>query len=142
MLKERHPETYVLNAIRQRAKARGLPFDITLVQFREFCKQTGYIERRGREADSATIDRIDHDKGYHIWNIQIKTFLENCTNGHVVPGKETKQNESKPNTYDYDPAGPTCDPILGSDSGYVTPVDDYAGPEPEYVPPQSEDQPF
>jgi hypothetical protein len=119
-LKERHPETYVLNAMRQRAKARKIPFDITLDQFRDFCKQTNYIELRGRDPSSLTIDRIDHDKGYHIWNIQVKTFLENCTNGHVVPGRDCKQNESKPEEYDYDPSGP----------------------DPDYVPPTSSDQPF
>lgn len=120
MLKDRHPETYVLNAIRQRAKARGLPFTITLEEFRKFCLETRYLELRGRTADALTIDRIDHDKGYHIWNIQVKTFLENCTNGHVVPGRDCKQNEPKPDIYDYD----------------------FEGPEPEYVAPVAENEPF
>lgn len=119
-LKERRPETYVLNAIRQRARARGLPFDITLDQFRKWCQETRYLELRGRTPDALTIDRIDHDKGYHIWNIQVKSFQENCTNGHVVPGRDCKQNERVPETFDYD----------------------YAGPEPDYVPPTSEIEPF
>lgn len=142
MLKERQPATYVLNAIRQRAKARKIPFDITLPQFKKFCAETGYLEKRGREAGSASIDRIDHDKGYHIWNIQIKTFQENCTNGHVVPGRETKQNERKPEEYAYDFSGPAADPIPVADPGYVTPIDDSSGPEPDYVPPESEAEPF
>lgn len=136
MLKESQPVTYVLNAIRQRAKQRKIPFDITLKQFRKFCLDTRYIELRGRNPDSASIDRIDHDKGYHIWNIQIKPFRENCTNGHVVPGRETKQNERKPEEYTYDFSGSAADP------GCVTPIDENSGPEPDYVPPTSENEPF
>src|SRR4051812_25908021 len=37
MLKERHPATYVLNAIRQRAKKRKIPFTITLEEFKKWC---------------------------------------------------------------------------------------------------------
>jgi hypothetical protein len=109
MLKERQPATYVLNAIRQRAKQRKLPFTITLEEFEKWCAETGYLEKRGREPESYSIDRIDHDKGYHIWNIQIKTFEENCTSGHTVPGRETMQNERKPEVYDYDFKGPQAD---------------------------------
>ena len=105
-LKERHPETYVLNAMRNRARQRKLPFTVTLVEFRQFCRETGYLERRGREPESATIDRIDHDKGYHIWNIQILSHEENSANGHVVPGQDCKQNDSGPEDYDYDFSGP------------------------------------
>jgi hypothetical protein len=109
-LKERHPETYVLNAIRSRARQRKLPFTITLVEFRQWCKETGYIEKRGHGAGFATIDRMDHSKGYHIWNIQIMEFMENCTNGHTVPGKYLPQNYRKPKDYEYDFNGPDPDP--------------------------------
>lgn len=122
MFKESQPATYVLNALRNRARKRKIPFTITLVQFREWCVATRYLELRGRNPDSATIDRIDHDKGYHIWNIQIKTFLENCTNGHVVPGRDCKQNERNPENYDYDFGGgvetgvaPAEEPALAGD---------------------------
>jgi hypothetical protein len=93
-LKERHPATYVLNALRNRANQRKIPFTVTLAQFKEFCRVTGYLEKRGREDESMSIDRVDHDKGYHIDNITVKSFLENCENGHVVPGRDCKQNES------------------------------------------------
>jgi len=56
-----------------------------------------------------TIDRIDHDKGYHIWNIQLLSHAENSEKGHVVPGRETKQNEPGPEIYDYDFGGPPPD---------------------------------
>ena len=105
-LKERHPATYILNVMRGRARQRKIPWTITLAEFKEFCQRTGYVEKRGCEDESLTVDRIDHDKGYHIWNIQVLSFIENCTQGHTVPGRETKQNESGPDVYDYDYDGP------------------------------------
>lgn len=112
-LKERHPETYVLNALRQRARARKIPFTITLVQFRKFCQDTDYLSLRGREPDSATIGRINHDEGYHIWNIQIESHAENSEDGHTVPGKATVQNQSQPS--------------------YPQREEDYTPPDPEYT---------
>lgn len=120
MLKERQPATYVLNMLRNRAKQRGIPFTITLAEFREFCRKTDYLEKRGHFKGGLTVDRKDHDKGYHIWNIQVMEFEENSTNGHVVPGKECKQNEAKPERYEYD----------------------FDGPEPDYVPPVNANEPF
>lgn len=114
-LKERHPETYVLNAIRQKAKQRKVPFGITLVQFKEWCRETRYIETRGTSPDAATIDRKNHDEGYYIWNIKILSHAENSENGHTVPGRETKQNEQ---------------------------CEDYPERDPDYVPPGDSDSPF
>lgn len=96
LLLERHPATYVLNALRQKAKKRRVPLTITLAQFEQWCHDTGYLEKRGKDPSSATIDRINHDEGYHIWNIQILSHEENSTNGHTVPGVETDQNEQQP----------------------------------------------
>lgn len=115
MLKERRPETYVLNAIRGRARQRKIPFTITLAQFREWCRETGYLERRGKTPESATIDRKNHDEGYHIWNIQILSHAENSNNGHTVPGRETAQNSS---------------------------CEEYPEREPDYVPPADSESPF
>lgn len=115
LLKERHPETYVLNALRQRAKQRKVPFTISLAKFREWCRETGYLNGRGQSPNAATIDRKNHDEGYHIWNIQIASHAENSINGHTVPGRETKQNESCP---------------------------EYPERDPDYVPPGDSDSPF
>lgn len=119
-LKERHPETYVLNAIRQKAKKRKLAFTITLAEFKKWCEETGYLQMRGTNPDSMTVDRIDHDKGYHIWNIRPLSHAENSENGHVVPGQETMQNDSKPDCVDYG----------------------YEGPLPDYAQPVSDNEPF
>lgn len=81
MLKERHPWTYVLNMLRHSARKRKLPFTLTVETFKAFCLQTGYLEKRGNQPDDLTIDRVDRNEGYHIWNIQTLTHAENCQQG-------------------------------------------------------------
>jgi hypothetical protein len=93
----------VLNWLRQTAKKRHVPCSLTLVQFKEWCDQTGYLKNRGQEATSATIDRINHDEGYHIWNIKVAEHLENSTNGHTVPGEDTQQNAQQADYSERDP---------------------------------------
>jgi hypothetical protein len=90
-LRERHPATYVLNAIRNRARKRKLPFSITLSEFKDWCQRTGYLERRGRKGDSLSIGRIDHDLGYSIGNIQTEPYLENCVKGHGPNGQNARR---------------------------------------------------
>jgi hypothetical protein len=81
MFKLRRPATYVLNMLRHSARKRKLPFTITLEQFQDFCAKTGYLEQRGNEPASMTIDRKDRDKGYHIWNLRVLTHAENSEQG-------------------------------------------------------------
>lgn len=50
--------------LKKSAKKRHLSFTITLEWFRKFITSTGYIENRGRLADSLTIDRKDNLLGY------------------------------------------------------------------------------
>lgn len=81
MLKERQPATYVLNMLRHSARKRNLPFTLTLAEFKVFCQQSGYLERRGNQAGDLTIDRIDWNYGYSIDNIQVLTHEENSDQG-------------------------------------------------------------
>jgi len=81
LLKEKHPATYVLNAIRQRAKSRRLECTITLAEFKAWCAETGYLELRGQTPESMTVDRVDPDQGYHIWNIRPLSHAENSAQG-------------------------------------------------------------
>lgn len=67
--------------LRRSAKTRHIPFTLTLEQFRKFCSETGYIEKRGQHPESLTIDRIDPNEGYHIWNIRVLTHAENSEQG-------------------------------------------------------------
>jgi len=63
--------------LRCNAKRRGIYCAISLAEFRTFCTATGYIEGKGVEADSLTIDRINPLVGYTINNIQVLTLKEN-----------------------------------------------------------------
>ena len=97
-LKQRHPHTYVLNAMRIRARQRKVPFSITLEQFKEWCKKTGYLQTRGTEPDSMTVDRKNHALGYTIDNIQLMTHQENSENGAAFGRGD--QNAPKPDDWD------------------------------------------
>lgn len=79
--KEAHPWTYSLNIIRLSAKRRKLPFTLTVESFKAWCEQTGYLQRKGNKPESMTVDRIDWNEGYHIWNIQPLTHKENSEQG-------------------------------------------------------------
>lgn len=70
---------YTFKAFRDNAKRRGKQFDITLVQFIQFCKDTGYMEHKGKTGTSYSIDRIRQNEGYNINNIQILTLAQNTS---------------------------------------------------------------
>lgn len=80
-LKEKRPWTYVLNMLRHSANKRNLPFTLTVASFKKWCLETGYLEKRGNKPDNLTVDRIDRNEGYHIWNIQTLTHKENSDQG-------------------------------------------------------------
>lgn len=63
------------------ARNRKKPFDITLEEFRAWCKRTGYCTVKGRRGKNATIDRRCNIHGYHIWNIQLMTLSRNASKG-------------------------------------------------------------
>lgn len=69
------------NQFKGNARKRNKAFSITIEQFREFCKKTGYLIDRGKRGANATIDRIDNSKGYHIDNIQLLTLRQNASKG-------------------------------------------------------------
>jgi hypothetical protein len=80
--KKRHPINYYYNVLRNNAKRRGKEFELTLDDFKKFCKETNYIELKGKEKNSATIDRINHKKGYTIDNIRILSLSDNSKKGN------------------------------------------------------------
>ncbi len=59
----------------------GIPWTITLPEFRNFCKRTGYMIVKGRRGQNATLDRLCNVHGYHIWNIGLKTNRQNASKG-------------------------------------------------------------
>ena len=79
---------YAYTQVRTSAAKRDISFELTFKQFKIFDKQTGYVESKGRELDSLTIDRIDPTKGYSIDNIRTLTWSQNCAkavNGMTDP---------------------------------------------------------
>lgn len=77
MWRERNPAKYAFAKLRWNAKRRRKKFTLTLDEFEDFCAETGYLMMKGRDADSATIDRIDNSKGYSRDNIRVLTNSEN-----------------------------------------------------------------
>jgi hypothetical protein len=76
------------NGFKGNAKKRGKEFGITLQEFRDFCKRTGYIIQKGKRGQNATIDRRCNAQGYFIWNIQILTLSKNASKGAGFRGSD------------------------------------------------------
>ena len=72
-----NPEGFHYSRLKQRAKRREKTFDLTLDEFKKFCKETGYIDKKGKSKHSASLDRIDPEKGYSYNNIQLLTVSQN-----------------------------------------------------------------
>ena len=75
--KETNPSGYFYSLLKQNANRRGKEFDLSLDEFKQFCLDTNYMELKGKSAKSASIDRIDHTKGYSIGNIQVLSLRDN-----------------------------------------------------------------
>lgn len=75
--------SYTFNLLKSNARKRKKGFDLTLPEFKNWCEENNYIDEKGRKANSATIDRIDHRKGYSIDNIQVLTKSENSKKRHT-----------------------------------------------------------
>lgn len=74
----RNPQLYAYQEVRTSARKRGIDFSLTFAQFKEFDRQTGYVESKGQSAECLSIDRIDSSKGYEVGNIRAITWIENC----------------------------------------------------------------
>ena len=75
--REKYPLKYWYTTLKMNAKRRRKDFTLTINQFETFCKQTGYDERKGKTANSLSIDRVNNDRGYHFDNIRAITLSEN-----------------------------------------------------------------
>ena len=79
--KQTNPVGYHYGTLRQNAKRRGKEFTLTIDEFRTFCEETNYLEKKGKHKRAASIDRIDPNRGYSIDNIQILSLSENSKKG-------------------------------------------------------------
>lgn len=86
--REEDPVGVRYNGFKNKAKARGKEFTITLKEFRDFCQRTGYIITKGRRGQNATVDRRCNAHGYHIWNIHLMSNAENARKGNRFNGNK------------------------------------------------------
>lgn len=71
-----HPVKAVYDNWKTNTANRGIPNNVTIMEFARFCVRTGYIYLRSIGQDM-TIDRPDSTKGYTIDNMQILTRVAN-----------------------------------------------------------------
>lgn len=74
----KNPQRYAFEQVRESARKRSIGFELTFEEFVQFDQATGYVEAKGRERDSLTIDRIDSSKPYRVDNIRALTWADNC----------------------------------------------------------------
>lgn len=86
--KYKNPYKYTFNQKKNRAKERGIEWKLTLQEFIDFCEEHNYMETKGRRATSASIDRIDPNKGYEKGNLQILSLSANTKKMHVDNSKK------------------------------------------------------
>lgn len=77
----RYPAKRAFHNLKNNAKRRGKEFNLSYDWFLKFVTDTNYIEKKGREPHSLSIDRIDNSKGYTEDNLQVITFSENASKG-------------------------------------------------------------
>lgn len=64
--------------LKDHAKARGIPFRLSLAVFVKFALQSDYLNRTGPTGTCLTVDRIENLKGYTPKNIQPLTRSANA----------------------------------------------------------------
>lgn len=98
--REAHPIAAAYRSLKDRAKQRGHQFELTLLQFEIFCLETDYIARRGKTAESLSIDRIKGDEPYRLGNLQVLTLAENSRKSYHDGSRAPLQTEIEPTDED------------------------------------------
>jgi len=101
-LKRRDPISSIYSHRKQRAKARGHAWGLSLAEFRQWCHQTGYHLGCGKEAHSLSIDRLDNTRGYTLDNIACVPLGANAAKYTRAPGGEWGLGAD--GSYHYEPA--------------------------------------
>jgi hypothetical protein len=75
------PMKAAFSSLRDSAKERKIPFNLSLSEFAEFAVRCRLLQGRGRQKDSWHVDRIDEDdpRGYHKDNINKASNSENAS---------------------------------------------------------------
>tara|TARA_R110002050_G_scaffold265465_2_gene406562 strand:+ start:8105 stop:8575 length:471 start_codon:yes stop_codon:yes gene_type:complete len=100
--KQKHPAAYAFQRLKTNARVRGVAFNLSLQEFRQWAKETGYLDNCGRKKKNLTIDRINRDNplGYHIDNIQVLTNGENARKYYAFEAKGLEYPSQEPEAFD------------------------------------------
>jgi hypothetical protein len=94
--KEKNPYRYWYGILRLNAKRRKKVFTISLEYFIQFCKETNYINTKGRKSGSMSIDRKIDELGYIEGNLQILEIGENTRKKYTDYGKYLSEFKESP----------------------------------------------
>lgn len=72
---------YTFYYVKNNAKRRLKEWGISLQDFRDFALKSGYMESKGIQRWSMSIDRIDNNRGYFIDNIRLLSLGLNASKG-------------------------------------------------------------
>jgi len=80
------PVYYAFENLKSSARKRGIQFLLTRLQFEEFCIKTGYLDKKGKEPNSLTVDRWPDTKGpYSKDNIRALGYYDNISHRYEAP---------------------------------------------------------
>ncbi len=82
----RDPQMYAYKNLKASASKRGIGFELTFQEFKDFVATTGYVENRGKEPHSLSIDRIRNHEPYRIGNLRVLRYDLNVS--HKIEGLE------------------------------------------------------
>lgn len=78
-----NPMRYAFDTLKSNAQRRGKEFSLTFEEFKKFCAETGYMDKKGKTATSMSIDRKENDKGYTYDNMQLLSLADNTAKGSL-----------------------------------------------------------
>ena len=90
-----HDDVYAYHNLKRSARKRGIKFELSFEDFCEFCAITGYLEQRGQDPDSLTIDRIKSDQPYRTGNIRILTHAENSCHHYEEAAERCRRRATR-----------------------------------------------
>lgn len=76
-----HPARYAWHSLKVSAYKRKIPFRLSFEDFVSFCRETGYLDKKGKRPASMTVDRIDPLGAYEPGNIRALPHAENSALG-------------------------------------------------------------
>ncbi len=83
-----NPMHYAWVCLAASARKRKIGFEITFEQFEKFCAETGYLQKKGTDPESATVNRIKSWLPYTIDNIEIMSHHDNVSRKFDTPPVE------------------------------------------------------